>query len=490
MVEEALVKLNWLRQLLDKLISLSRETEWLEFKHNQVNPEEIGEYISALANSAALYNRDIAYLVYGVADNLQVVGTNFSPHKTKVKGQELESWLTNKLDPRVNFIIHEFDYNNLPIVLFEIHPTSQRPVGFDGIEYIRIGSYKKKLKDHPEKERALWLLTQQNTFEKEVIVKDVSADDVLTLIDYPSYFELTQQNLPSNKVGILEKLQKEKIIISTGQARYHITNLGAILFAKNLSEFESLKRKAPRVIIYKGNNRIDPLKEQPGSRGYASGFEGLIAYINNQLPSNEQIGQALRKEVKMYPEIAIRELVANALIHQDFRAKGNSTMIEIFADRIEITNPGKPLIDTLRFIDEPPQSRNEDLAAFMRRLHICEERGSGIDKTISAIEIFQLPAPNFIVTENHTKAMLYAYKPLAKMDKKDKVRACYQHACLCYVSNTQMNNASLRERFAIAETNYPIASRIIADTISEGLIKPYDPDNASRKHMRYIPFWA
>jgi len=107
----------------------------------------------------------------------------------------------------------------------------------------------------------------------------------------------------------------------------------------------------------------------------------------------------------MYPEIAIRELVANALIHQDFTIRGTGPMIEIFSDRMEITNPGIPLIDTLRFIDEPPQSRNEALASFMRRVNICEEQGSGIDKIILQVKMFQLPAPDFIVTSKHTKSM-------------------------------------------------------------------------------------
>lgn len=84
----------------------------------------------------------------------------------------------------------------------------------------------------------------------------------------------------------------------------------------------------------------------------------------------------------MYPELSIRELVANALIHQDFSQTGNSVMIEIYSNRLEVTNPGEPLVDTDRFLDTPPKSRNEILASFMRRINICEERGSGIDKIV------------------------------------------------------------------------------------------------------------
>ena len=126
----------------------------------------------------------------------------------------------------------------------------------------------------------------------------------------------------------------------------------------------------------------------------------------------------------------------------------------------------------------------------MRRLNICEERGSGIDKVIFEVELFQLPAPEFIVTENHTKVVLFAHKQMSEMDPKDKVRACYQHACLQYVSNKQMTNSSLRMRFSIEERNYSTASRIIADSVKAGLVKPFDPESGSKRHARYIPFWA
>jgi ATP-dependent DNA helicase RecG len=165
-------------------------------------------------------------------------------------------------------------------------------------------------------------------------------------------------------------------------------------------------------------------------------------------------------------------------------------MIEIFSDRIEITNPGVPLIDTNRFIDTAPKSRNEALASLLRRLNICEERGSGIDRAISAIEVFQLPAPKFIREVDYTRVIMYAHKPLSKMDKDDRVRACYQHCCLQYVNNQTTNNQSVRQRFNIAESNYPMASRIISDTIDAGLIKPTDPESNSRKHAAYKPFWA
>jgi predicted HTH transcriptional regulator len=197
----------------------------------------------------------------------------------------------------------------------------------------------------------------------------------------------------------------------------------------------------------------------------------------------------LRQEVPVYPELAVRELVANAIIHQDFFIRGTGPMIEIFSDRMEITNPGIPLVKTERFLDSPPKSRNEALASFLRRVGICEERGSGIDKVVFQTEVYQLPAPMFEVAEEHTRVVLFAPKALNDMDKNDRIRACYLHACLKYVNRDFMTNSSLRQRFGIEAHNSAIASRIIRVTIEAGFVRLYDP-NMSRKYTKYVPFWS
>ena len=269
---------------------------------------------------------------------------------------------------------------------------------------------------------------------------------------------------------------------------YAITKLGALLFAKNLKSFESVKRKSVRVIVYKGKNKVETEREQTGAKGYALGFTGLVDWINSQLPANEEIGKALREDTRMYPEIAIRELVANALIHQDLTEKG-FPMVEIFIDRIEISNAGKPLVAPERFIDAY-SSRNEKLADLMRRMGFCEEKGSGLVKVILNNELFQLPPINVIIAESRTIVTMYAYKTLNNLDKKEKIRACYQHACLKYVSNEKMTNQSLRNRFKIEDQNAAIASRIIRDALLEGSIKEDDPENRSKRYASYIPNWA
>ncbi len=470
--------------LIDELRALPHESEWVEFKENNKDPQGIGQYISALANSACIENKEFGYLVFGIENERhQAVGTIFKPRIEKIGNQELENWLVTQLEPRVGIKIFEFDYQSKSIVLFQIEPASNRPVHFRGESFVRVGSYTKKLKDHPEKESKIWQKSKQTVFEKDYAMRGLSAEKVLELIDYPSVFKMLGTPLPVNREGILSKLEEENLIVKK-LMKYHITNLGAILFASDLEKFENLARKAPRVIIYNGNSKLKTITEQQGRLGYAVAFERLVNYVNDKLPSNEEIDRAFRREVRVYPELAIRELIANAIIHQDFNIGGMSVMIEIFDNRIEITNPGAPLIDTKRFIDHSPESRNEKLAGIMRRMNICEERGSGIDKVITQIEVFQLPAPEFIAGDNYTRVILYSPKSLRQMSKPDKVRACYQHCCLKYVSGEYMSNQSLRERFDIEKKNYSIVSRLIKETVDAGLILEYD------NSRMYVPYWV
>ncbi|MCL5990831.1 MAG: putative DNA binding domain-containing protein, partial [Bacteroidetes bacterium] len=355
--------------LVKELIQYPKETPWIEFKLNYVNHQEIGEYISALSNSAALIGKVNAYMIWGIDNNTHdIIGTTFKPTSQKIGNEEFENWLLKLLNPKINFHFYELFIDNKLIVLLEIGAAFRHPVQFENIEYIRISSYKKKLKDFPEKERELWKVFDKIPFERQIALENVSIEKALSLLDYPKYFDVLKLPLPFGKNGIVSTLESDKMLLKNESGKYNITNLGAILFAKQLNDFPTLSRKAVRLIIYKGINKIETIKEYIGTKGYISGFEALIEYIIKLLPSNEIISGAIRKDVTMFPEIAVRELIANALIHQDFFITGTGPMIEIFSNRIEITNPGLPLVNTDRFLDSPPKSRNETLASFMRRV--------------------------------------------------------------------------------------------------------------------------
>src|ERR1043166_3607538 len=130
-------------QLLKSLLCLPKETEWVEFKHNNDNPEEIGEYLSALANSAALHEKESGYLVWGIENGRhRVLGTTVQPKLRKIGNEELENWLAHNLSPRIDCRFHEFKYDNSRVVLLRIQPALASPVSFKGIEWIRVGDRK------------------------------------------------------------------------------------------------------------------------------------------------------------------------------------------------------------------------------------------------------------------------------------------------------------------------------------------------------------
>jgi predicted HTH transcriptional regulator len=474
-------------KILMTLVALPHENEWVEFKHNFHSPEEIGERISALSNSAALWGKSFAYLVFGIEDGThKIVGTTFHVKTYKKGNEELELWLLNRLNPRINFESYDFDIDGKHISMYRIPATSGRPVTFFNEAYIRVGSLTKKLSGYPEKEAMLW--HNNNVTLTETIVKDkLEYDDVQRFLSAETYFDLLRLPMPRSLDGILERFESENFIVKN-ELGYGITELGAILLAKNLRDFNNLYRKAIRVIVYKGTSKLETIREQIFEQGYAVCFKTMVDWVNGQLPANEVIGRALRKDVRMYPEIAIREIAANMIIHQNFAVLG-FPMIEIYSDRVDISSPGQPLISPDRFIDNY-QSRNEDLADVMRRMGFCEEKGSGMDKAVMAIEQYRLPPIKVHVSDIRTTITLLAYKTWAETSKEERLQACYQHACLRYMSNEMLTNKSLRERFGVDEKNYPMVSRIIKEAIKQGLIKVGTPEGSNRRDVAYIPIWG
>lgn len=283
-------------------------------------------------------------------------------------------------------------------------------------------------------------------------------------------------------------MEEESIIIKQDNGLYAITNLGAILLAKKLSSFPRLERKAIRVVQYQDKNRINMLKEDVSNKGYAIGFDEILKYIEVLLPSQESITGALREKVSAYPAIALREAVANALIHQDFSVTGTGVVVEIFSNRIEITNPGIPLVDVYRIVDNPPKSRNEKFASLMRRLRMCEELGTGWDKIIMSCELQQLPAPHIDIYEENTKVTLFSKVKFFDLSTQDKLWACYLHSCVQYIQGEFLTNSSLRVRFGVEEKSSASISRLIKEACEKGLIKKLE-DTAPR-HTKYIPIWA
>jgi predicted HTH transcriptional regulator len=449
----------------------------LEFKEakTQYDNRKLYEYCVAMANEGG------GFLLLGVADKppRPVVGTQAFANPVA---------MAEKLFQAVGFRvdIEEVAHPSGRVLVFHIPP---RPRGtayhLDGTYLMRSGEALVAMSE--DQLRRIFAEGQPEWLE-EHSKTGLDAQQVVELLDTQTFFELLKVPYPTERSAVIDRLVRERLI-DEANGSYSIRRLGALLVAKKLEDFPDLARKAPRVIVYPGTSKVETRLDQIGARGYAVGFQGLVRFVMAQLPQNEVIEDALRKEVKLVPEIAIRELVANALIHQDTRMTGVSVMVEIYSNRVEITNPGEPVVPVERFIDGY-QSRNERLASLMRRMGICEEKSSGIDRVVEAAEVYQLPAPDFRAGHRRTSVTIYGPRDFEKMDRGDRIRACYQHCALKWVMSEQMTNESLRERFHLPENKRAIASQIIAATMEAELIKADERVGSSRKYARYLPFWA
>lgn len=453
------------------------EHQRLEFKEakNQIDNRKLHEYCVAMANEGG------GVLLLGVADKPPrvVVGTQAFPDTVSAAEKLFQS-----LGFRVD--IEEVEHPQGRVVVFHIPP---RPRGtayhVEGKYLMRAGEALVPMSE--DQLRRIFAEGEPDWLESHTKT-ELDSQQVVDSLDTQAFFELFKLPYPTDRSGVIDRLKRERLIDEQG-GTYAIRRLGALLLAKRLDDFPDLSRRAPRVVVYTGTSKLETRLDQTGSKGYAVGFQGLVRFVMSQLPQNEVIEDALRKEVKLVPEVVIRELVANALIHQDFAITGVSVMVEIYSNRIEISNPGEPVVPVDRFIDGY-QSRNERVADLMRRMGICEEKSSGIDRVVQAAEAYQLPAPDFRAGHRRTEVAIYGPKPFDEMDRNDRVRACYQHCVLKWVMSERMTNQSLRERFHLGEDKASIASQIIAATIEVGKIKPDESVGGSRKYARYLPFWA
>ena len=469
--------------LRDSLYPIPSELNELDWKSGLSDKSErIAQHISAFANM-----KGGGILVYGVNND----GTCFSITKDEIDKivQTLGNIAHNNLVYSIPIEHSILDYEGYSLLFVYIPEQSDKPVHLRGKDiytsYCRSAGQTVKMSRNQVK--ALIANSQGITFEEQVAKGELTKEEVLDLLDYKALYRILDKNLPKSEDSIIDRLTDYKLCKQTGDY-WTISNLGAVLFSKNLQNFPNLVGHEVIVRKYVGANNRQLEFEQHVTFGYAVGFEWLVDFIMRNT-STEHI-DVKRKEIPTYPRVAIREFVANALVHQDFGITGMPVTIEIFSNRLSVTNAGAPLNDINRLIDLPPQSRNEQLAQMMFTLGVCERRGSGIDRAIAAVEEMFLPPVKFTKGEQHTRVFLYPQKRLKDMTKQEKISACYQHACLVYENGDRINNKSVRERFELSKNDSSVASRIISDTLESGLIKPADIETASKKYMTYIPYYG
>jgi len=462
---------------IDLWRSAPSENQNLEFKEakTQFANEKLYRYCVALANEGG------GYLLLGIKDKppREIVGSLAFNDPVA---------MASKVFAAVGFRVEikEVHHPDGRVVVFHI-PSRPR-----GTAYHHQGSYLmrsgEELVPMSEDQLRKIFAEGQPSWLEEVAKGKLDGQDVIQPLDTQTFFDLLKLPYPTDQHGVLQRLESERLIRKEKDG-YAILNIAALLLAKNLKDFEGVKRKAARVVVYSGTSKLKTVSDQIGEKGYAVGFQGLVRYVMDKLPQNEVIEDAIRKEVKLVPDVVIRELLANALIHQDLELTGTSPVVEVYSNRVEISNPGEPIVPVERFIDGY-QSRNERLADLMRRFGICEEKSSGIDRVVETAELLQLPAPDFLVEHKRTVAVIYGPRTFRDMDRSDRVRACYQHCVLQWVLRKKMTNQSLRERFGLSERSGNTISQIISAAVEQELVKADPGAPESRKYARYIPAWA
>lgn len=480
-----------INELVKALLKMQHESEWLEFKKANADADTIGKNISALANGAVISNRTCAYKIWGVDDlTHEIVGTTFSPYDKAHGNQELLSWLHGMTSENAEFHFDETLIDGHRVVVLTIQAAQQYPVTFKKEAYIRMGSYTKRLAEEKALQVKLWGTLSSEIFERAVAKADLTASGVEGLLSVATYFDTLGMPVPGAVEEKLKYLIKDQLINVQDNGLFAITNAAALLFAKDLNDFPSVSRKAIRIAVYDGITRQKIAQTRDYSAGYALACTRAFDFLDGALPHAEPVASnGVRHMIEAFPSRIVRELLVNALIHQDLSLRGMGVICEVFDNRIEISNPGTLLVDKNRIIDMAPRSRNERLSTLFRRMKLCEELGLGWDLVVQLSEQYQLPVPEIIQYPDATRVTIYSHVDFFALTKEQKLWSCYSHSAKMLLEGKSATNASFRERFGLDKKSASTVSRLFSEAVKAKLIKPKEEAVGSRAKS-YVPFWV
>ena len=386
-----------LTNLVDRLRKEPHETEWLEFKENRYEPHLLGEYLSALANSACLHMRHRGYLVFGIEDRTHVVkGTTFDPARAKGKGnQALQIWLATGLQPNVGFDVHRFQYRSRSVVLFEVSAAIDRPVSFYGTAYIRIGSSKTELFKHPEKEREIWSRRNRTDWSAQICeratIEDLDPKAIRKArTEYNTKFP--QKAAEVDTWNDLQFLNKVKLTIHGT-----VTNAAILLLGK--PESASLITPAvARISWILKDDRNQAKDYEHFGPPFLLNVDRVFAKVRNLTYRHLPSGTLFPMEISQYDRWVIREALHNCIAHQDYSLHGRINLVETPTALI-LTNMGSFLpgsVETVIRQDAPPEIyRNPFLSEAMVNLNMIDTQGGGIKKMFQTQMKRYFPLPDY-----------------------------------------------------------------------------------------------
>ena len=475
------------RYLQQSLHPVAQELNNLDWKSElSPNKKRLAEHLSAFAN-----NVGGGFLVFGISSCGEKTGVSSEQAKDII--HQLGNIAREGLKPacQIEYEMKNNSSENNVLLFIHIPESTEKPVHIRGKSleesYIRSGGQTRKM-DDMEIRRAL-LSSRPQRFE-EMPVLAPSKIDVLQILDIKPVCDRIGKPYTDSPEKIAEAMI-DLGFATRSQEQVIPTFLGILVAAKDFGSIHGCERYGIKVTRYNGTSKLSAQKEKIYTQGFVHSFDKIIEDIVDLIPYSEIIEKATRKVVPLYPTMALRELVANSVIHRDYSRTDSMVQIEIFDDRIEITNPGSllPGMDIDRLLDQQSRTRNEVLAARMRELGFCEERGSGIDKVAFELELYGLPAVAFHNFPDSFKATLFKPKDFKKMSQEERIRTAVQHTSLHYVMKKDVTNASLRERLKLLPSQSQLVSKLIRHCIENHLIKAANP-GASPRYIRYVPYWA
>lgn len=388
-----------LTALLDHLRAEPRETEWLEFKANRYEPQVLGEYLSALANSACLLARPRGYLVFGIEDGSHaVVGTTFDPQAEKGKGEQLlPLWLSLGLRPNVGFEVHAFTYRGARVVLFEVHPAFDRPVEFYGTAYVRDGTSKTELSKYPEKARTIW---NRRVDWSAQVCERASLDDLEPEAIAKARREFTTK-FPAQAAAVAvwddsTFLNKAKLTIRGG-----VTHAALLLLGKPEAS-TLLAHAVARISWLLKNERNEDLDYEHFGPPFLLNVDKVLARIRNLTVRELPGGTLFPVEVTQYDPWVIREALHNCIAHQDYGLRGRIQVVET-PDALLLTNVGGFLpgrVETVIEQDAPLEIyRNPFLAEAMVNLNMIDTQGGGIKRMFMKQRERFFPMPDYDLSQ-------------------------------------------------------------------------------------------
>lgn len=474
--------------IVNNLRGLDSEREHVEFKCNLDDHIQIARTISGITNILSLIDYPRGYFIWGIDDNTHdIVGTDFKPYRKKVGNEELPLWLARHITPTPNVIFRELRIEDKRIIVLIIEPKPMEISKFEHVPYIRIGANTTALHNFPELERQLNNKITDRSFETIAAKPCLTREEVTSLLDFDTFYNMRQGRVPVERDIIFDEALNSHVLRDNGDGTYDITNLGAVLYARNLQDFSHLSSKSIRIVKYAGQSKLGDIQEECGMSGYVVEFQRLFQYILDKVIAREVIGEdGIRRVEYLYPKLAIRELFANMLAHQNLSDATLHPMVEIYSDRIEFTNPGKPLVPVLRMIDYPPRTRNQYIVSELIKTGICESLGTGWDKIAHETSNYGFPAPKPDVTDDATKVIMRQKRTLADMTNEDRIWTVYIFACLLQTQEKYLTNALVRQLFNIPDGNASTASAILNQAVEEGLIRIFD-EQAGNRNRKYIP---